>query len=48
MLDVGRGEAKAQALWEAKLRLRDACDASGAPLYATRDWAGWVLSGDPD
>ncbi len=38
---------KAQALWEAKERLREARDDVGRPLYATRDWAGWVLSGDP-
>ena len=32
---------KARALWEAKRVLRE----EGAPL---RDWAGWVLTGDPD
>ena len=32
---------KARALWEAKRILRE----EGAPL---RDWAGWVLTGDPD
>ena len=32
---------KADALWQAKMALR----AEGHPL---RDWAGWVLSGDPD
>ena len=32
---------KAQALWEAKMALRS----QGHP---TRDWAAWVLSGDPD
>jgi CHAT domain-containing protein len=32
---------KADALWEAKMALR----AEGHPL---RDWAGWVLSGEPD
>jgi CHAT domain-containing protein/tetratricopeptide (TPR) repeat protein len=37
---------KAQALWEAKMRLRDAKDAAGRPLYTTRDWAGWVLTGE--
>lgn len=31
---------KAQSLWEAKCALR----ATGAP---TRDWAGWVMTGDP-
>ena len=30
---------KRQALWEAKMRLRD----RGAPI---RDWAAWVLTGD--
>jgi CHAT domain-containing protein/tetratricopeptide (TPR) repeat protein len=39
---------KARALWEAKLRLRDARDERGKPKYALNDWAGWVLSGDPD
>ncbi|HEX6811355.1 MAG TPA: CHAT domain-containing protein [Planctomycetota bacterium] len=34
-----------QALWEAKMRLRNAVDAQGKPLYAPRDWAGWVLTG---
>jgi CHAT domain-containing protein len=34
-------EAKAQALWRAKMALRK----KGA---ATRDWAAWVLSGDPN
>lgn len=37
----------AQALWEAKRALRDARDEQGAPRYALRDWAAWVLSGDP-
>ncbi|MBL8862971.1 MAG: CHAT domain-containing protein [Planctomycetes bacterium] len=36
----------AQALWEAKVRLREARDESGAPRYALRDWAAWVLSGE--
>jgi CHAT domain-containing protein len=38
---------KGQALWEAKLRLREAKDAAGKPLYSTRDWAAWILTGDP-
>jgi len=38
---------KAQALWEAKTRLREAKDESGRPKYTTRDWAAWVLTGDP-
>ena len=53
MLDFYRrlwveGKPKGQALWEAKLKLRDARDEHGAPVYTTRDWAGWVLTGDPD
>ena len=32
---------KAEALWQAKQALRN----DGAPL---RDWAAWVLTGDPD
>ena len=32
---------KADALWEAKMALRE----EGHPV---RDWAGWVLTGDPD
>ena len=34
-------QGKADALWQAKMALRD----EGHP---PRDWAGWVLSGDPD
>ncbi len=30
---------KWQALWEAKMRIRDAKDEKGASLYVTRDWA---------
>ena len=41
-------QPKAQALWEAKTRLRDAKDESGRPKYTTRDWAAWVLTGEPD
>ncbi|MEQ8767017.1 MAG: CHAT domain-containing tetratricopeptide repeat protein [Planctomycetota bacterium] len=41
-------KTKAEALWLAKRALRDARDANGQPLYATRDWAAWVLSGDPN
>jgi CHAT domain-containing protein len=37
-----------QALWEAKQRLREARDPQGRPRYRMRDWAGWVLTGDPD
>jgi len=38
---------KWQALWEAKKRLRDARDERGQPRYTTRDWAAWVITGDP-
>lgn len=53
MLDFYRrlwveGEPKAQALWGAKQRLRAAVDDQGRPLYGTRDWAAWVLSGQAD
>ncbi|MCE9595773.1 MAG: CHAT domain-containing protein [Planctomycetes bacterium] len=39
---------KWQALWEAKTKLRNARDADGKPLHTTRDWAAWVLTGEPD
>jgi CHAT domain-containing protein len=39
---------KGQALWEAKMRLRDARDESGRPRYSLRDWAAWVLTGEPE
>ena len=32
---------KAEALWQAKMALRE-------EGYALRDWAAWVLTGDPD
>jgi len=38
---------KSQALWEAKMWLRNQQDESGRPKYSTRDWAAWVLTGDP-
>lgn len=41
-------QPKSQALWEAKKRLREARDDAGRPRYTTRDWAGWVLTGEPD
>jgi len=41
-------QPKGQALWAAKTRLREATDAAGAPRYALRDWAAWVLTGEPD
>jgi len=40
-------EAPDRALWEAKRQLRTARDSRGRPLHATRDWAAWVLSGNP-
>jgi CHAT domain-containing protein len=43
-----QGKPKARALWEAKSRLRSARDESGAPRWRVRDWAAWVLSGEPD
>ena len=42
------GRTKARALWEAKMRMRDARDPQGRPRFTPRDWAGWVLSGDPE
>ena len=39
---------KARALWEAKMALRAKKDEQGKPLYSTRDWAAWVLTGDPN
>jgi CHAT domain-containing protein len=42
------GESKAEALWNAQRLLREKTDESGKPLYSQRDWAGWVLCGDPD
>jgi CHAT domain-containing protein len=39
---------RAQALWEAKRRMREARDERGQPLHKTRDWAAWVLTGEPD
>src|SRR5262249_29606668 len=39
---------KWQALWEAKKRLREARDDSAHLKYTTRDWAAWILTGDPD
>lgn len=38
----------AQALWEAKRRLREMRDESGRRLYSTRDWGAWVLTGEPE
>jgi CHAT domain-containing protein len=39
---------KHEALWEAKMRIRDAKDERGEPKYTTRDWAAWILTGEPD
>jgi hypothetical protein len=39
---------KCQALWEAKMKLRDAKDESGGARYMPRDWAAWVLTGEPN
>ena len=42
------GKPKRQALWEAKTRLRDAVNEHGGPRYELRDWAAWVLTGEPE
>ncbi len=42
------GEGKAEALWNAQQKLRYAKDAEGSSVYTTRDWAAWVLVGEPD
>lgn len=39
-------QPKAEALWAAKMQLRDAADEFGRPVHTKRDWAGWVLTGD--
>ena len=41
-------EPKWRALWEAKKMLREAKDESGRPRYSTRDWAAWMLTGEPE
>lgn len=41
-------QPKSRALWEAKRMLREAKDERGAPRYETRDWAAWVLTGEPE
>ncbi len=38
---------KLVALWEAKRKLREARDENGRLQYTLRDWAGWILTGDP-
>lgn len=42
------GRSTADALWAAKQRLRSEVGPDRRPRYATRDWSGWVLSGQPD
>ena len=45
----GRGETKRAALWNAKLKLRRTKDPrTGKPKYGLKDWAGWVLVGNPE
>jgi CHAT domain-containing protein/tetratricopeptide (TPR) repeat protein len=44
----GEKKPKWQALWEAKMKIRNEKDESGGPKYTTRDWAAWVLTGDPN
>ncbi len=39
--------SKAEALWRAKCNLREAKNKDGTPKYNLRDWAAWVLTGDP-
>ncbi len=39
---------KWQALWEAKTRLRETKDVQGNSKYTLRDWAAWVLTGEPN
>ena len=39
---------KSQALWEAKMKIRGSKDENGRLLYSTRDWAAWVLTGNPE
>ena len=39
---------KSVALWEAKMVLRNAKDEVGKLRWSTRDWAAWVLTGEPD
>jgi len=30
------------------MAIREAKDERGNPKYSTRDWAAWVLTGEPD
>jgi CHAT domain-containing protein len=41
-------QPQGRALWEAKQGLREATDERGRPIYSTRDWAAWVLTGEPE
>jgi CHAT domain-containing protein len=41
-------QPKHQALWEAKKKLREAKNADGSPKHGLRDWAAWVLTGEPE
>lgn len=41
------GLPAARALWSAKEAVREHSDDRGRPRYATRDWAAWVLVGEP-
>jgi CHAT domain-containing protein/tetratricopeptide (TPR) repeat protein len=38
---------KGQALWEAKMAMREAATERGLPEHPLRDWAAWVLTGEP-
>ena len=40
-----QGKPKAQALWEAKQKLRRKRDADGKPVHATRDWGAISRAG---
>jgi len=41
------GIPKHRALWEAKRAMARRADEKGAPRFSPRDWAGWVLTGEP-
>jgi CHAT domain-containing protein len=41
-------EGNAKALWEAKRTIRERTDERGRPVHSTRDWAAWVMMGDPE
>ncbi len=44
-----RGMTKHQALWNAKTQLRNEKDPrTGKAAYGPKDWAGWVLVGNPE